>query len=54
MLDDTERAGLPYKYGYRLVVAALIKYSEEAPEIISSRWKHTFDILNSDELLRYF
>jgi protein SERAC1 len=65
-----ERAGLPYdrrnmcKFdshtspGYRLVVAALIRYSMEAPEVISRRWKHAVEMLNSqrsqeaDELLR--
>ena len=70
ILDDTERAGLPYDHrnmckfesrtstGYRLVVAALIRYSKEAPEVISRRWEHAIDMLKSkrsqeaDELLR--
>jgi len=70
ILDNTERAGLPYDHrnmckfdsrtspGYRLVVAALIRYSREAPEVISRRWKHAVEMLNSqrsqeaDELLR--
>jgi len=70
ILDNTERAGLPYDHenmckfesrtspGYRLVVAALIRYSKEAPEVISSRWKHAMEMLKSkrlqeaDELLR--
>ena len=59
ILDNTERAGLPYDHrnmckfenlnspGYRLVVAALIRYSKEAPEVISQRWKHTIDMLRS-------
>ena len=70
ILDNTERAGLPYDHrrmckfesrtspGYRLVAAALIRYSREAPEVVSRRWKHAVDMLNSkrfqeaDELLR--
>lgn len=70
ILDSTERAGLPYDHrnmckfesrsspGYRLVVAAVIRYSREAPEVVSRRWKHAVDMLNSkrsqeaDELLR--
>ena len=70
ILDNTKRSGLPYDHrnmckfesrssaGYRLVVAALIRYSKEAPEIISHRWKHTIVMLQSkrsqeaDELLR--
>lgn len=69
-LDNTERAGLPYdqrnmckfesrtSFGYRLVVAALMRYSKEAPEVVPRRWKHAVDMLNSkrsqeaDELLR--
>jgi hypothetical protein len=50
ILDDTERAGLPYEHrdmarfesrsspGYRLVAAALIRYSKEAPNMVSMRW----------------
>ncbi|MCJ1393162.1 hypothetical protein MMC18_006034 [Xylographa bjoerkii] len=70
ILDNTERAGLPSDHvnmckfesqkspGYRLVVAALIRYSTEAPEVISRRWKHATEMLNAkrsqeaDELLR--
>ena len=70
ILDNTERAGLPYDHrnmckfesrtsaGYRLVVAALIRYSKGAPEVISRRWRHNIDMLKSkrsqeaDELLR--
>jgi len=70
ILDNTERAGLPNDHvnmckfesrtspGYRLVVAALIRYSKEAPEVISRRWKHSIEMMNSkrsqeaDELLR--
>ena len=70
ILDNTERAGLPYDHrnmckfesrtspGYRLVVAALMRYSREAPEVVSRRWKHAVNMLYSkrsqeaDELLR--
>ncbi|KAF6228261.1 hypothetical protein HO133_007991 [Letharia lupina] len=70
ILDSTERAGLPGDHrnmckfesrtspGYRLVVAALLRYSKEAPEVVSRRWKYAVDMLNSkrsqeaDELLR--
>ena len=70
ILDNTERAGLPGDHrnmckfesrtspGYRLVVATLIRYSKEAPEVVSRRWKHAVDMLSSkhsqeaDELLR--
>ncbi len=44
--------------GNRLIVAALIRYSKEAPEVISRRWKHAVDMMKSkrsqeaDELLR--
>ena len=50
ILDNTERAGLPYNHqgmckfesksspGYRLLVAALIRYSSEAPRTITPRW----------------
>ncbi|MCJ1283103.1 hypothetical protein MMC26_002430 [Xylographa opegraphella] len=59
IIDNTERAGLPNDHvnickfesrtspGYRLVVAALIRYSKEAPEVISQRWKHAIEMLNS-------
>ena len=45
---------------YRLVVAALIRYPKEVPEVVSWRWKHAIKMLNSkrfqeaDELLRQF
>ncbi|MCJ1354518.1 MAG: hypothetical protein MMC33_004507 [Icmadophila ericetorum] len=70
IMDNTERAGLPYDHvnmcrfegrtspGYRVVVAALIRYSNEAPEVVSGRWKHAIEMLKSkrsqeaDELLR--
>lgn len=57
ILDNTERAGLPSDHknicrfesptapGYRLVVATLIRYSREAPEVISHRWEHTTNML---------
>ena len=50
ILDVTVRAGLSYEHrdmakfesrsspGYRLVAAALIRYSKEAPNIVSMRW----------------
>ncbi|KAF1843675.1 ribonuclease-like protein p/mrp subunit [Cucurbitaria berberidis CBS 394.84] len=59
ILDDTERAGLPYGHadmakfesrtspGYRLVVAALLRYSREAPDVVSMRWIHAADMLKS-------
>jgi hypothetical protein len=46
--------------GYRLVVAALIRDSKEAPEVVSQRWKRAVEMLHSkrsqeaDELLRQF
>ena len=70
ILDNTERAGLPADHrnmckfesrnspGYRLVVAALMRYSKEAPVVVSRRWKHAADMLASkcsqeaEELLR--
>lgn len=70
ILDNTERAGLPDDHrnmckfesrtspGYRLIAATLIRYSREAPEVVSRRWKHAIEMLNSkrsqeaDELLR--
>jgi hypothetical protein len=59
ILDDTERAGLPYGHremtkfenrrspGYRLVVAALLRYSREAPDTVSVRWVQAADMLRS-------
>ncbi|TGO66355.1 hypothetical protein BOTNAR_0063g00370 [Botryotinia narcissicola] len=50
ILDSIERAGLPYDHsnmckfasrsagGYTIVVAALIRYSKDAPRTISRRW----------------
>jgi hypothetical protein len=50
ILDDTERAGLPYDHvhmarfesrkapGYSLIVAALIRWSQEATDTIPRRW----------------
>ncbi|KAL8767848.1 MAG: hypothetical protein Q9209_005740 [Squamulea sp. 1 TL-2023] len=50
ILDDTERAGLPYDHrnmcrfesrtspGYRLVIAALMTYTLNAPSTIAQRW----------------
>jgi len=31
--------------GYRLIVAALIRYSKEAPEMISMRWVQATEML---------
>ncbi|KAF2280399.1 ribonuclease-like protein p/mrp subunit [Westerdykella ornata] len=59
ILDNTERAGLPYGHrdmvkfesrsspGYRLVVAALMRYSKEAAEMISMRWVQATEMLSS-------
>jgi hypothetical protein len=59
ILDDTERAGLPYGHremtkfenqsspGYRLVVAVLLRYSREAPETVSMRWMQAAEMLRS-------
>ena len=64
ILDNTERAGLPYDHrnmckfeskqapGYRLVVAALKRYCSEAPQSIPTRWvnaKRMFQELRSNE-----
>lgn len=57
ILDNTERAGLPYNHrdmagfesrsapGYRLIVAALIRYSKEAPDTVSIRWEQAVEML---------
>lgn len=62
MLDDTERAGIPAPHvlmckfsdnrspGYRTVVAALQRYSREAPDVIEIRWQKARERL--DELRR--
>ena len=62
ILDDTERAGLPYDHrgmgkfesqtspGYRLVVAALIRYSKEAPNTIPQRWRNAVEVLKSKRI----
>lgn len=59
ILDNTERAGLPYDHagmcrfasqtapGYRLVVAVLLRYSTEAPSTISRRWDNEKEMLRS-------
>jgi hypothetical protein len=59
ILDNTERAGLPYGHsgmvkfesrsspGYRLVVAALMRYAREAPEMVASRWEQAEEMLKS-------
>ena len=59
ILDNTERAGLPYDHrgmcrfesknapGYRLVVAAMKRYAQEAPGVISRRWVHAAQMLAS-------
>lgn len=58
-LDDTERAGLPYDHrhmckfesrsspGYRLIVAALIRYSNGASNTIPQRWVNAREMLKS-------
>jgi len=46
--------------GYRLVAAALIRYSKEAPSMVSMRWVQTAGMLKSKreneaaELVRWF
>lgn len=59
ILDNTERAGLPYGHrdmakfesrsspGYRLVVAALIRYSKEAPDVVAVRWTQAIEMLKT-------
>lgn len=59
ILDNTERAGLPYDHrdmakfesrtspGYRLIAAALLRYSREAPETVSVRWVQAEEMLKS-------
>ena len=59
ILDDTERAGLPYDHrnmckfesrtapGYRLVVAALITYALNAPSTITQRWVNATEMLKA-------
>jgi hypothetical protein len=59
ILDNTERAGLPYDHrnmcrfesrssaGYRLIVAALIRYSKEALDTIPRRWVNAIEMLKS-------
>jgi hypothetical protein len=59
ILDNTERAGLPYGHrdmtkfesrtspGYRLIAAALLRYSREAPETVSVRWVQAQEMLKS-------
>ena len=57
MLDNTERAGLPYDHrnmckfesraapGFRLVVAALKRYTQDAPSTVSKRWIRALEML---------
>ena len=59
ILDNTERAGLPGDHceicafenksspGYRLVVAALIRYSRDATSITQVRWVKAKEMLAS-------
>ena len=59
ILDDTERAGLPYDHsgmckfegrdapGYRLIAAALLRYTKEAPETIKQRWVRAEEMLKA-------
>jgi protein SERAC1 len=51
ILDDTDRAGLPYDHrsicrfasraapGYRIVIAALRRYARDAPRMVAQRWE---------------
>ncbi|KAI9687024.1 MAG: hypothetical protein M1822_002434 [Bathelium mastoideum] len=60
ILDDTERAGLSYDHrgmcrfesrnspGYRLVVAALLRYVREAQGVIPRRWADATEMLRSE------
>ncbi|MCJ1309136.1 hypothetical protein MMC25_002791 [Agyrium rufum] len=62
ILDDTERAGLPYDHrhmckfesksspGYRLVVAALIRYANAAPGVVPRRWAEAIDMLKQKRI----
>ncbi|KAH3949938.1 hypothetical protein HBI56_098910 [Parastagonospora nodorum] len=62
ILDNTERAGLPYDHrgmtkfesrtspGYRLVVAALLRYSREASETVTVRWEQAEKMLKSKRI----
>lgn len=62
ILDNTERAGLPYDHGsmckfesrssagYRLIAAALIRYSKDAPQTISQRWANATEMLKSKRM----
>jgi len=57
ILGDVVGAGLPYDHqnmckfegptspGYRLVVATLVRYSREAPSVISQRWTDAREML---------
>ena len=59
ILDNTERAGLPADHrgmctfesrnapGYRLVVAALIRYSKDSSTTIPRRWEEARKMLAS-------
>lgn len=63
ILDDTERAGLPYDHrhmckfesrsspGYRLIVAALIRYSNGASNTIPQRWVNAREMLKSKRVV---
>ncbi|MCJ1486390.1 hypothetical protein MMC06_006567 [Schaereria dolodes] len=59
ILDNTERSGIAACHsqmckfasksspGYKTVVAALMRYSREAPGIIESRWREAHDMLRT-------
>jgi protein SERAC1 len=59
ILDDTERAGLPYDHitmckfesrnapGYALVVAALMTYTSDAPGTVKTRWISATEVLKA-------
>ena len=62
ILDDTERAGLPYDHstmckfesktspGYRVIVAAMIRYSKAAPDVIVRRWVAVKEMLKAKRM----
>ncbi|KAI9762275.1 MAG: hypothetical protein M1835_008049 [Candelina submexicana] len=59
ILDNIERSGIPAYHsemckfasknspGYKLVVAALVRYSREAPSVIVSRWREAEEMLRT-------
>jgi hypothetical protein len=59
IVDGADRAGLRYDHrsmcrfasrtapGYRLVVSTLLRYSRDAPDIISKRWRDEREVIRS-------